>query len=41
MKHGDSIYVKLTTTNGAETRTVIKSDGFVIDQTPPSVKYLP
>ena len=40
LKHGDSIYVKLTTTNGAETPTVIESDGFVIDQTPPSVKYL-
>ncbi|XP_063447918.1 uncharacterized protein LOC134727466 [Mytilus trossulus] len=40
MKHGDHIYVKLTAKNGADISTVIRSDGFIIDQTPPIVKYL-
>ncbi|XP_052073991.1 uncharacterized protein LOC127711867 [Mytilus californianus] len=40
MKHGDHIYVKLTAKNGADISSVMRSDGFTIDQTPPIVKYL-
>lgn len=38
--HGDSISVRLITTNGAGMSTVVESDGFVVDMTGPDVQYV-
>ena len=40
MKHGDHVFIRLTAKNGADVTSIVDSNGFVIDQTPPVVKYL-